>query len=218
MEFKYNVTGNDKKKLIKAVSDILGCEAKYLGAPSFAYEIGGVTVDKNGSLIFDDTTDSAEAEMLVEALLEKDFTPEGTEGSVISIELPRESLSETGLQNLRKIIAGKAELIKKALGASDLTVIATEDRLCFPWFNQELDSFNIGIYGSFICRLIEMAKTQKRVNTTDYAVENERYAFRCFLLRLGFIGDEYKAARKVLLSRLKGSSAYAKKKGDGDNG
>lgn len=49
--------------------------------------------------------------------------------------------------------------------------------------------------------------------------DNEKYAFRCFLLRLGFIGDEYKADRKVLLKNLSGSSAFkdgAKKEGNTD--
>jgi len=36
-------------------------------------------------------------------------------------------------------------------------------------------------------------------------VENEKYPFRCFLLKLGFIGNEYKAARKILLARLEGN-------------
>ena len=39
-------------------------------------------------------------------------------------------------------------------------------------------------------------------------VENEKYAFRCFLLRLGFIGEEYKVERKILLKNLTGSSAF----------
>ncbi len=38
--------------------------------------------------------------------------------------------------------------------------------------------------------------------------DNDKYAFRCFLLRLGFIGDEYKAARKILLGNLTGNSAF----------
>jgi hypothetical protein len=37
---------------------------------------------------------------------------------------------------------------------------------------------------------------------------NEKYTFRCFLLRLGFIGPEYKDERKILLRNLSGSSAY----------
>lgn len=60
----------------------------------------------------------------------------------------------------------------------------------------------------FIAALCEMAKTQKRVNATEKAVENEKYAFNCFLLRLGFIGPEYKTERKILLSKLTGSSAF----------
>ncbi|NCC69938.1 MAG: virulence protein, partial [Clostridia bacterium] len=46
------------------------------------------------------------------------------------------------------------------------------------------------------------------VNSTEKAVENEKYAFRCFLLRLGFIGSEYKSERKILLANLTGSSAF----------
>lgn len=211
MEFKYNVTGSDGKELVTAVCEITEHETKYIGAPSFAYEIGGYTIDKTGTLIADDSINSDEAEMLVEALLERGFTPEGAQENTISIELSREDISDEQIDNLRKILASKATLIKKALGVTDLTVIVTDDRLCFPWFKQ-LDSFDIGIYGSFICKLIGMAKTLKRVNTTDHPVENERYAFRCFLLRLGFIGDEYKAARKALLSTLEGSSAFKREK------
>ena len=42
----------------------------------------------------------------------------------------------------------------------------------------------------------------------EKATDNEMYAFRCFLLRLGFIGDEYKAARKILLRNFTGSAAF----------
>ena len=45
------------------------------------------------------------------------------------------------------------------------------------------------------------------VNKPDTS-DNEKNAFRCFLLRLGMIGEEYKPARKVLLRRLTGSSAF----------
>ena len=53
-----------------------------------------------------------------------------------------------------------------------------------------------------------MARTQKRVTATERTIENEKYAFRCFLLRLGFIGDEFKSARKILLRNFTGSSAF----------
>lgn len=60
-----------------------------------------------------------------------------------------------------------------------------------------------------------MAKTQKRVIAKEKETENDKYAFRCFLLRLGFIGDEYKTARKILLKNLTGSGAYAKRQFQG---
>ena len=53
-----------------------------------------------------------------------------------------------------------------------------------------------------------MALKQKRITTKEKPVDNEKYAFRCFLLRLGFIGAEYKTARKILLKNLSGSSAF----------
>ena len=60
----------------------------------------------------------------------------------------------------------------------------------------------------FIAQLCKLSKDQKRVSATEKEVDNEKYAFRCFLLRLGFIGDEYKATRKILLRNLSGNSAW----------
>ncbi|MBR4450324.1 MAG: hypothetical protein IKS39_00635 [Clostridia bacterium] len=45
----------------------------------------------------------------------------------------------------------------------------------------------------------------------DKEVPNEKYAFRCFLLRLGFIDDDYKTARKILLRNLEGNTAFRTK-------
>ena len=50
---------------------------------------------------------------------------------------------------------------------------------------------------------------QKRVSSKPTETDNDKYAFRCFLLRLGFIGKEYKTARKILLRNLTGNSAFA---------
>jgi CRISPR/Cas system-associated protein endoribonuclease Cas2 len=46
------------------------------------------------------------------------------------------------------------------------------------------------------------------VTATEKPTDNEKYAFRCFLLRLGFIGSEYKTYRKILLKNLTGNSAF----------
>ena len=82
-----------------------------------------------------------------------------------------------------------------------------EDRVAFPWFS-EVDPDSAKAYMNFIAALCRMSKEAKRVTATEKEVENEKYAFRCFLLRLGFIGAEYKMDRKILLKNLTGSSAF----------
>ena len=44
-------TAPDRKTLVKALAEHLGEEAVYCGPPSFAYTIGGVTVDREGQVI-----------------------------------------------------------------------------------------------------------------------------------------------------------------------
>ena len=50
MKINYNVTGPKRKMLVAAVSQELNAPTKYLGAPTFAYEIGEYYIDKNGML------------------------------------------------------------------------------------------------------------------------------------------------------------------------
>ena len=91
--------------------------------------------------------------------------------------------------------------------------------MAFPWFTELPDTDAVQAYTHFLSALCEMSKNAKRVTVTEKAVENEKYAFRCFLLRLGFIGAEYKTDRKILLKNLTGSSAFksgAKKEVSGD--
>jgi len=53
-----------------------------------------------------------------------------------------------------------------------------------------------------------MAKKQQRVLAVERDVDSEKYAFRCFLLRLGFIGEEYAVSRKILLKNLSGNGSH----------
>lgn len=248
MEFKYNVTGSDRKRLVMAIAEHLECDAKYLGMPTAAYQVDYFTISKDGTLSFDDRTGSDEVELLVEALLEKGFEPEPrfedlrmTEeeelglgrqrrdsigedgmqpsdvpdddkledvGDSLILSYPRKDISDAALDNLRLLVASKEKLIKKALGVDALPIEADEETVSFPWFEGMPQPDEISTYAHFTGKLIGMAKTQKRVTAKEKNTDNEKYAFRCFLLRLGFIGDEYKAARKILLRNLSGSGAF----------
>ena len=124
------------------------------------------------------------------------------------IEMPREGFSENAITNLERLLTSKGSLIKNALGVDSLVIEVTQETIRFPWFSGSLAPEEINAYARFIGALCAMAKNQKRVTATEKPADNEKYAFRCFLLRLGFIGEEYKTERKILLSRLSGNAAW----------
>ena len=206
MEFKFNVTGARRKELVLAISEILNAASEYQGPPTFAYIIGGFTVNKEGTLITSEINSDEELEQLLYELDRRGLQFEVPDELVI--EMPKEGFTEAAIANLERLVKSKETLIKKALGADRLPVEQTEDRLRFPWFSGSLSAEEVNAYARFIGALCAMAKNQKRVTATEKAYDNEKYAFRCFLLRLGFIGPEYKAERKILLSRLTGSAAF----------
>ena len=53
-----------------------------------------------------------------------------------------------------------------------------------------------------------MAKEAKRVTTEEKATESEKNTFRIFLLRLGFIGADYRQTRAILMEHLSGHAAF----------
>ena len=56
--------------------------------------------------------------------------------------------------------------------------------------------------------LSQMAKTVKSASPNPQQNENPKYAMRTWLLRLGFIGEEFKTAREILTKRLAGDTAF----------
>ena len=228
MRIEFHRTGAERKALVTAIGEILEIRPKYKGMPSAAYEIDYYTVTKDGTLEFDDRADSEEVENLLEQLAGRGIVAAPAEMAQAWLDARAEELpkaSETGPQeanvwltveipldkvavgNLTKLLDAKGNLIRKALGITDLRIEVLDDRVAFPWFSQ-VDADSAAAYTHFISALCEMSRNAKRVTATEKPVENEKYAFRCFLLRLGFIGSEYKAERKILLKNLTGSSAF----------
>ena len=141
------------------------------------------------------------------------------EGIRLTVSLPRESFTDAALENLQKLVDAKAALIKKALAVESLPVEADAEKVSFPWFADGQDGDAAKAYTHFITALCDMARKQKRVTAKERSADNEKYAFRCFLLRLGFIGEEYKNERKVLLKNLSGNGSFKSgaRKGAADN-
>jgi hypothetical protein len=218
MQINYNVTGPKRKALVNAISQKLNAPAKYLGAPTFAYEVADYNIDKNGALSGPDNKELVDHLLGIhdfKAISEVFDTPtpkaeanETEEPINLIIQMPRADFPDIVLENLKGLVESKAALIKKALNIESIPIIVTEELISFPWFQGECSAEEVKAYTHFVTALCERAKKQTRVNSTEKSVDNEKYAFRCFLLRLGFIGPEYKTERKILLSKLSGSSAF----------
>lgn len=262
MERNYNVSGADRKQLVKAIGDALGIRPKYMGTPSFAFRIGSYEVSKHGVLIFeedeqtasvlaaidaagfmaeqsegdvltDDSENDAEeipqeegtqitgieamAQTTEEHIMEESAPIESQEDIInLSISMPRENFSDTALANLDALLKSKGNLIKTAFDIEEANYTLTEERITFAWFHGTLTSEAYRAYADFIGKLCDMARRQKRVLAKEKEVDNPKYAFRCFLLRLGLIGNKYKTSRKILLQNLWGNSAFkcGHRKGD----
>ena len=219
MIIELELTGTDRKELVKAVSEIIGVPAEYQYMPTCAYKIGrDYTITKEGNLEISDSADSKETEHLLAELKSRGYdvpmTEETAEENRLTVEMPLELVDDSTIDRLRKIVENKGELFKAAFKTDSLDIIVDEDKVCFPWFTvEEYDDTNA--YCTFISMLCEFAKNQSRINNKPETTDNPKYTMRCYLLRLGMIGAEYKAVRKVLLRNLSGSSAF-RKVGDSD--
>lgn len=126
----------------------------------------------------------------------------------LTIEIPDAGFTPQARENLKKIVASKAALLKQALETDDLSIVELDDKIAFPWFTLHDIDGEADAYNRLIAAICKMAKTQKRVTAAEKPIENAKFTMRLFLIRLGFIGDEYKTARKILLRNLTGNGSW----------
>lgn len=217
----------DRKEKVKILGKHLGIKPKYLGAPSFAYEVGDLTITRDGTII-----NKAGDEMKLDEILNSSEETIETEFDSIEISFPMEGHDERTIKNLLNMIYSKQSLIKKVFDCSENIVekelideISTLESLdeiqkainkenCKGIdFNDEKLTFNfikgdIQTSSEFLSLLIKKAKGLQYTSSKPIETDNDKYTFRTWLIRLGMIGPEYKAHRKTLLSSLTGSSAF----------
>ena len=214
MELHFNVMGAERKRLVGIIEQAAGQKAVYLRVPTCAYQVGDYNVGKDGTVAFPDGTEGSGS--VIDACIMEGFEPEGwhengeehPEGVSLTVEMPRDQFTDAQIENLKKLVSAKEGLLKQALGTEGVPVIVTDEKVSFPWFSEGIPAEDCMAYTKLIGAICRMAKEAKRVTAREKKTDNPKYAFRCFLLRLGFIGDEYKADRKILLRNLPGSSAF----------
>jgi len=243
-ELRFNVAKDERKALVKAISEITGVASKYLGAPGFAFTVGDYTISANGTVTFGEGQEADALGDLLAQLAERGFAYEKDEDSshdepcldeldsecsvpcetsaemtaepttaegVLSIYVPLFGIGSAAIENLERLIASKAWILKKMTGAESLPVEKLEGRLRFPWFKADSSAKEIDAYSRLIARLCETAKTKTRIMANErlpQAGDNEKYKARCFLLALDFKGAEFSQSRKILLAPFPGNGSF----------
>ena len=277
MRIRYNVTGDRRKALVKAIVEATGAKAEYKGMPTAAYEIDYFTVTKDGTLEFSDRSDSEEVEAVLEALgaagfegigetaeasetaqktpAEAGTEPQETEEPAadseerdtveLTVTLPMVRHTGTSLRNLVNLIYTRAGLLNKALGTAfrvdeglvkalqnDACVLSLDrlfetveayenrhgkaadglcvepDKLTFSTLPETDDPAVLRTFTTLCAMMNKQAITQQRIQAKEISEENEKYAMRIWLLRLGMNGPEYKEERRILMERLSGHAAF----------
>lgn len=290
MTINFKVTGKDRKALAQVLAEITFSEMVYTGAPTFAYQVGDYTIDKNGVLSCPDTLEQEAIALIIEKLRAQGFVPEtesnmdapeennpaelpaetpdvapettsdnqlGTEvteaaedaetlevgqeseiapangpeeseesadsgsdtkedtstavqvdGTKFTVSVPRKNLTDDALERLKMIVANREELFKRAVVADDLPIWVTEEDISFPWFTLTGADGEGTAYAQFITALCQMASEQTRILNKPYDGDNDRFAMRIFMVRLGIKGAEYALARKLMMKHLSGNSAW----------
>ena len=277
MRIHYNVTGNERKALVKVIETTTGAKAVYMKMPTCAYEIDYFTVTKEGVLEFSDRSDSEEVEAVLEALAAAGFegvgetveepedaqetptvadteSPEAEEPTEengehdtveLTVSLPLARHTGQTLRNLVNLLYTRASLLNKALGTTfrvderlikalqpDANVLTMErfsetvtalensigkavdglvidaDRLTFSTLPETSDIATLRTFTTLCAMMNKQALTQQRIQAKEASAENEKYAMRIWLLRLGMNGPEYKDERRILMANLSGNCAF----------
>ena len=214
MEIKLTLDGKSRKEAAACIGSAIGQTPVYQRAPTYAYQIGDLTLDRHSVVTIGDS-DTALPQVLSALTAAGFYTPESPVPATTStnpdryvVKLPAADFTPAALDNLQKLVASKATLLKKAIDTESLSIERKGKSLHFPWFNINPTPEEADAYAQLVTALGEMAKKQQRILATDKPVDNEKYAFRCFLLRLGFIGEGFAASRAILLRNLSGNGSH----------
>jgi len=212
----------NRKDLVKAVSDFAKQPSQYLGAPSFAYKVGDFIIDRDGCI-----TSDSEMGDLKESLIKKGFIEQETDGLEFSV--PLNGADKQAVINLVNMLYSRQYLINRALGITVLDIsedfvsqIRYREILNFDGLTGfRIDGDNLVFtypdvsggeklkaYMTMVCMAFAKAKESKRVQPKLMKPENEKYYMRSWLIRIGLDGKGGAETRKILLQSLKGHSAF----------
>ena len=84
----------------------------------------------------------------------------------------------------------------------------TTEKVTFTGFPTAPDHEHLTAFAQLAVLMNQQAISQKRIQAKDVNDENEKYALRTWLLRLGMNGPDFKETRKILMENLSGHAAF----------
>lgn len=207
--------GTTRKHAAHLIAAATGETALYMRTPSMAYQIGELTLTRHSELLTPGGISDAVWTALLEAGIRVEqtgFDPEAVHWRAITVPLP--GWGEREKQNLSAMLAAYGPLIGRALRLgidADVQYSKGPDGACvaeFVWFDQPVPDEDFDAATALTRRLVEKAATARTVRATPPQADNDRYAMRTWLTRLGFNGPEHAATRHALTHRLEGNGAW----------
>ena len=227
----------DRRTMVQQISEHLQVEARYQGPPTFSYAIGPVAVARDGSISceVEDVMEVLKPLLLEKGYIGPEIDTleiavpiEGMTGSqlrnlvhllygyqyLLNRVARRESffISEAVIARLGQCVpetvADFETLMNDFKALGDLNGVGFKDGTVTLSFPLDASQDKTKAYVDLTGAMVRAARAAKRVKAEMHRPENEKYALRSFLLRLGFGGADFKASRNALLGGLKGHTAF----------
>ena len=129
------------------------------------------------------------------------------EDIAMTISMPRGSMTDVGLENLKRLVWAKGELLRQAFNTISTDIEVTDEAISFPWFGK-LEPEELKYAAQYISGLCKFANDSKRITSKPHSEGNPKFAMRVWAIRMGFSGAEHKELRKFLLRNLPGDAAF----------
>ena len=234
---KFITTAPDRRTLVKAIAAHTGMEPSYIGPSTFNYTVGTITIDREGSVdVPDEQAADLKAFLIAKGWMEPEPEPEQPRiqigvpakdltvanvtnliymlyskqyllGKAVGTACVRiEDAVITRLQEYTpENLEAYAELLRDFEALGDLEGLELEEgqlRMDFPMAEDST------LWMLLMTKMVALAKAAHRVYPQRQQPEAEKYFMRGWLLRMGFGGSDFKAARQALLKNLKGCCAF----------
>ena len=234
---KFITTAPDRRTLVKAIAAHTGMEPSYVGPPTFNYTVGTIIVDREGYVdVPDEQAADLKAFLIAKGWMEPEPEPEQPriQVGVPAQEMTVQSVTNlifmlyskqyllgkavgtacvriedaviTRLQEYTpEDLEAYAELLRDFKALGDLEGVELEEgqlRMDFPMAEDST------LWMLLMTKMVAFAKAAHRVYPQHQQPEAEKYFMRGWLLRMGFGGSDFKAARQALLKNLKGCCAF----------